>query len=260
MALGRIILWPKWPTGPARGPLQRTRGCRQPACEAWWVILWGVAASQHRRMAWNTSNDFFVLELGMLAVHRHISRKFWLWRGYLVPAPCHAGSPGFMEVQLEGAGLGQEQAQIRKAMQRLESVPRTPLFTLMVRFPRQPAQQPLLPFSAASVVGSADIAWLCMDSAKPGREAQEAGAGSHDALIAITTPTLARTLLGTKEDGSLPPQTPEYLAERAQAVWAAVQPLLTKARGAWAYLMWWCVRASWAAAGCPNGPRAAAGP
>lgn len=74
----------------------------------------------------------------------------------------------------------------------------------------------------------------CAACAAQGRESP----GVHT-LVAVTTPELAKELLaasglvpGLSPDVPLPPQTTQYLWQRAQKVWDALEPELCRARGA----------------------------
>jgi hypothetical protein len=124
------------------------------------------------------------------------------------------GTPGAVEVQNAGA--------LAPALEQMQRVGSTPLFSLMVAFR---GQQRLLPFEAASVSNSASLQWLAHDSAKPGRQR----ADGLQCWVAVSTPQFAQQLLGEPgADGRLPPQTPEYLASLAPLLYKEVAALLRR--------------------------------
>jgi len=116
------------------------------------------------------------------------------------------------------------------------------------------AALPLDGWDAAAVVGGAGkIAWVCRDSAKPGR-AREDGLQTY---VAVATPAFSAEVLaraavgppsgdepggggaggdGRRADGTWPPQTPEYLASllgpMQQALHEALRPALLRRREA----------------------------
>eukprot|EP00878_Enallax_costatus_P045432 GHUV01054729.1.p1 GENE.GHUV01054729.1~~GHUV01054729.1.p1 ORF type:complete len:202 (+),score=84.88 GHUV01054729.1:274-879(+) len=79
-----------------------------------------------------------------------------------------------------------------------------------------------LPFDAAAVVNSEEISWICVDSNKPGRSR----ADGCQTVVALATPEFSSTLVRRNPDGTLPPQTPELLAQMVPPMFAAVQKVL----------------------------------
>lgn len=122
------------------------------------------------------------------------------------------GAPGCMEL------LGAEP--LAAAFDQMQQVGGSPLLSLMVAFK---AQQPLLPFDAASISNSATLQWISHDSTKPGRQRSD----GLQCWVAVSTPEFAKQLIGAGPDGRLPPQTPEYLASLAPQMY---QELVSVAR------------------------------
>eukprot|EP00878_Enallax_costatus_P020481 GHUV01021655.1.p1 GENE.GHUV01021655.1~~GHUV01021655.1.p1 ORF type:complete len:467 (+),score=105.63 GHUV01021655.1:386-1786(+) len=141
------------------------------------------------------------------------------------------GTPGFVELQGSTAGT--------KLQSAMAAVGSTPILALLMAY--QPLEATMtaaaekgtlgaaaatqvlhLPFDAAAVVNSEEISWICVDSNKPGRSR----ADGCQTVVALATPEFSSTLVRRNPDGTLPPQTPELLAQMVPPMFAAVQKVL----------------------------------
>eukprot|EP00877_Chromochloris_zofingiensis_P000364 jgi/Chrzof1/10328/Cz04g38020.t1 len=125
------------------------------------------------------------------------------------------GAPGYVEISGSSAGVN-----LQAAMAGVGSIPQ---MALLLAYDQQ---QPVLPFEAATVTGSEQIQWICNDTAKPGRQRQD----SKQCYVVLATSDFSQQLIQPLPDGSLPQQTPEYLAQIAprlyEAFEQAIKPLL----------------------------------
>lgn len=138
--------------------------------------------------------------------------------------PAKAGSPG--EVALSGS------AQVAAAMARMAGLTRVPLFSLLMAYRAGGSGGLRLPFDAATILNSPHFQWLADGCTKPGRtSAAPAGAAPEawsQSWTAITTPEYGQQLLGISGVGQpLPPQSKEYLEERAEQMFAQLVLALT---------------------------------
>lgn len=191
-------------------------------------------------------------------------------KAILLALPCHLGSPGHIHIDTDSADAATAEA-VTKAVAAVAALPRVPLFCLMATFPGNERVLPFDAAVCTESAGTAWVALdsskpvrcirlMCAcvlqcqwdhtgarqlasrgaphptpphptPPARPFLQGRASSTGSS--LVAVTTPQLASALLGAPAQGALPPQTPEYLAERTQRVWDAVQQDLTPARGGW---------------------------
>jgi len=104
---------------------------------------------------------------------------------------------------------------------------RTPLFSVCALLPAPGARAP---FDAADVEGSASVAVLVRDSAKPGRRPAAGGGEEAEAWVAVSSEAAAIRLLASAPlAGGRPP--PDALAAAAEQLWAAAEEALVAAAG-----------------------------
>ncbi|KAJ9523754.1 hypothetical protein QJQ45_019944 [Haematococcus lacustris] len=197
-------------------------------------------------------------------------------RPLAAPHPAALGNPSLASV-------------VQAMLARVAALSRVPLFTLMASFPASTSAQPLLPVAAAVAHHSCSsgLAWVSVDSSKPGRDSPQTSSALAPTLVAVSTPAFAQQLLdldpalapptapcpttptttttptqghltqsslgdssssssnlgqgpdavgqaGSTSRGvgaALPPQTPDYLLPRAQAMLGELQALLARTPG-----------------------------
>jgi hypothetical protein len=140
-----------------------------------------------------------------------------------LPLSPPAGSPGYVEVEGTEA--------LAQAYSMMSGVGGLPQLALLLGY--EPGAAPSLPFDAASVSGSDALQWLARGGSRPGAAPRTPGEPAQ-AWVALSTVEHAQAALAGARgaDGKLPPQTPEYLAELARALYAPVADALRPLAGA----------------------------
>ncbi|KAL6758960.1 hypothetical protein V8C86DRAFT_1403625 [Haematococcus lacustris] len=96
---------------------------------------------------------------------------------------------------------------VHAMLARVAALSRVPLFTLMASFPASTSAQPLLPVAAAVAHHSysSGLAWVSVDSSKPGRDSPQASSALAPTLVAVSTPAFAQQLLDLDPTLAHPP-------------------------------------------------------